>query len=87
MLQGIQPSRTNGRGLITLAHARRPADRIASLLIMPQRSRCVLACSLVWSWPPDGWMREAVRLMVAGQGVALVAHAGWSHPFPSRTRS
>jgi hypothetical protein len=31
-LQGAQLSRTNGRGLITVAHARRPADRIASLL-------------------------------------------------------
>ena len=33
MLQGIQRSRTNGRGLIVCPHARRPADRIGSLLI------------------------------------------------------
>ena len=34
MLRGIQRSRTNGRGLINRAHARRPADRIASFLSM-----------------------------------------------------
>jgi hypothetical protein len=37
-LQGVQLSRTNGRGLITHPHARRPADRIASLLAIRTRA-------------------------------------------------
>jgi hypothetical protein len=65
MLQGIQLSRTNGRGLIARSHARRPADRIASLPtapIAPASSRAHLPRAPHHGVRPGSWPREAARL-------------------------
>ena len=56
--RGVQQSRTNGRGLITRSHARRPADRIASSSSPRQTlGRCLLACS---SLPCPPWRERRV---------------------------